>query len=831
MALDKRQLKEAVLTYTEVTSNTILESGKGYIANLNSGGVPLELTLPESFNIGDEITIVGKGSEGWVVKSNALATTQAIVSSQGTSSFSDEDSIILASSVSSTDSLSLAATTINSIFNIFKMKGSVIGSNSFGKIYLGSEGQFRYNETSSQLEYKDTTAGNYTALASSSPSTPQMVIGIDSISKDFVLPLGSTQDISLSNEGLLDAENSSWSVTGDLNVPRYNQGCGTQNAALSFGGRDYTYGSVATTEKFNGAIWTETGNLNTARWGIAATGTQTAALSCGGVDGLAAAEKFNGEIWTETTDMLTGRYTLAGSGTQNASLLFGGYHGLATTEMFNNDVWSSAAGMIIGRESLGGCGTQNAALALGGLNVSYTIIATTEKYNGTAWLAGADLSTVRNELAGTGTQNASLAIAGSTDGNNSLSITEKYNGTVWSSTGPLNQARRTLGGAGSQNAALSIGGYNSGIGPLGNTEKYNSAVQISSKFFIISDTTITETNGSNVTLTSDDNLSVEYDIKQYINADGSNELTDLATLGKEGNDNYWAVTESLNVGRIRLAGVGTQGASLAFGGTRDGGSQSLSTEKFNRDSWAVTGSLNAFKWGGAGAGSQNAALAIGSELLGILVEKFDGASWKFTGNLLTPKSDLGASGTQNAALAFGGKPAYLQPVTADTVKFNGSVWAATGDLMTATSLMGSAGTQNAALSFGGNSTLSYSTSTEKFNINTWSITGSLNVGREKLSGNGLQNAALAFGGVPDGTGILSKVTEMFNGTTWSVNVSLNTARAAGAGSGSQNVALSFGGYLVEGSDWSSVTEKRISSQTPSTTNYGMTLQGDIIIAI
>ena len=829
MALDKRQLKEAVLTYTEVTSSTTLEIGKGYIANLNSGGVPLELTLPESFNIGDEITIVGKGSEGWVIKSNALAAAQAIVSSQGSSSFSNEDSITLASSVSSTDSLYLVAAAINSVFNISEIVGAVIGSESFGKIYLGSEGQFRYNETGNQLEYKDTTAGSYTALSASSPSTPKMVIGIDSISKDFILPLGSTQDISLNNYGLLNTKNSSWSVAEDMNTSRQGLGgAGTQNASLAFGG-GYSPFSDAT-EKFNGTAWSTSGNLSTPNFSLGGIGIQNAALAFGGYPATWAyptnsTEKFNGTIWSSAASLIASIQYPSGAGTLNAALSFGGGESswLKSTEKYNGTAWTEDADLNTGRNQLAGCGTQNAALAFGGYLGAVGDSSVTEKYDSMSWSTSADMNFGRNSLAGSGTQNAALAIGGYRTGIGYHSTpTEKFNGTAWTIFAGLINERGGLGGAGTQNAALSFGGYD-GYTQLAFTEKYSSEVPISAKFFIIGDTTITETDGSDITLTSDDYLSVEYDVKQYINEDGSNELTDLTTLGKEGNDNYWSISGELNTGRSGLGASGTQSASLAFGG----GGYLASAEKFNGTTWSETSDMSVARSGLGGAGTQNAALSFGGRAshATTVTEKFNTSGWSTSGDLTTPNTALGAAGTQNAALCIGGNYSSISE------KFNGSVWSEAAGLNTLRQLLGGAGTQNAALCIGGKSG-SDSTggvplaSTERFDGTTWSYTGELNEAREGTAGSGTQNSAISFGSTT------LKNTEKFDGFVWSLTGNLNALGSLLGGAGSQAATLAIGGYYyISGWTHLTKTEKRISSQTPSTTNYGMALQGEFIIAI
>jgi hypothetical protein len=69
-----------------------------------------------------------------------------------------------------------------------------------------------------------------------------------------------------------------------LNTARIQlAGCGTQTAALAFGGLTPGLATTGATEEYNGATWTSnpTG-LNTARNFLAGCGTQTAGLAFGG---------------------------------------------------------------------------------------------------------------------------------------------------------------------------------------------------------------------------------------------------------------------------------------------------------------------------------------------------------------------------------------------------------------------------------------------------------------------------------------------------------------------------------------------------------------------
>jgi len=63
-----------------------------------------------------------------------------------------------------------------------------------------------------------------------------------------------------------------WATGGALNTARaWLGGAGIQTATLAFGGETPT--KVGNTEKYDGSSWTEVNDLNTARAGLAGTGT------------------------------------------------------------------------------------------------------------------------------------------------------------------------------------------------------------------------------------------------------------------------------------------------------------------------------------------------------------------------------------------------------------------------------------------------------------------------------------------------------------------------------------------------------------------------------
>jgi hypothetical protein len=99
---------------------------------------------------------------------------------------------------------------------------------------------------------------------------------------------------------------------------------------------------MAETESWNGTSWTEVNDLNTARFGVMATGTQTAALAAGGDSDSANTESWNGTSWTEVADIKHKIWFAGGSGTSNRCFsIFGGdgpVNQSAITEYWNGQV-------------------------------------------------------------------------------------------------------------------------------------------------------------------------------------------------------------------------------------------------------------------------------------------------------------------------------------------------------------------------------------------------------------------------------------------------------------------------------------------------------------
>ena len=218
--------------------------------------------------------------------------------------------------------------------------------------------------------------------------------------------------------------------------------------------------------------WSSGGSLNTARFGAAGLGIQTAALMAGGqappISGVV--ESYNGTSYSEVAD-ITARRLAGGAGTSTAGLVFGGANpsttGKTETESWNGSGWTEVADLNNGRSALGGDGTQTSAIGAGGRpgNVAHS-----ETWNGSAWTETNDLNQARHALALAGADStAAIAFSGRTDGPTYLSVTEKWNGTIWLNDTDPPAVKANIGGTGTAAAGLVSGGN---PGPSDTTEEF-----------------------------------------------------------------------------------------------------------------------------------------------------------------------------------------------------------------------------------------------------------------------------------------------------------------------------------------------------------------------
>jgi hypothetical protein len=358
----------------------------------------------------------------------------------------------------------------------------------------------------------------------------------------------------------------------------------TDSSSVAFGG--FAPNGTVNTELWDGSSWTEVGNMGTARYALAGTGTKSSALGSGGYTSgrLSATEEWNISISTTTAAAWSSGEALnqirrvgAGTGTQTSGMIFGGLDtstALGHTEQYDGTDWTEVGDLNTARGKLGSAtaGSQTAALGFGGSTSEPSnpaIVNNSEEFNGTSWAEGDNLNTARYVIAGAGTQTAGLGFGGYTTSTN-RDESEEYNGTSWSEGDNLNTARGYLAGCGTQTAGLAIQGFqDGGEGEVSKVEEYNG-------------TSWTEV--TNVPFTSRKNCAAGIQTNAITFA-GHNNRTDVA--GYDGTT--WSTRPSMATGRDFASGFGTATAAVCAGG--DGGTpgdEGVNTvEEFTGDTSAL----------------------------------------------------------------------------------------------------------------------------------------------------------------------------------------------------------------------------------------------------
>jgi hypothetical protein len=271
-----------------------------------------------------------------------------------------------------------------------------------------------------------------------------------------------------------------WSSGGNVNNTRRNAGCmGTQTAGLYAGGFGPPY--VNYSEEYNGTSWTEGNNLTIAReCSTSGFGTQTAGAVAGGgaPDNISSpysgysnsTDEYNGTSWSEGGDINSHRLGMATCGTQTAGFGAGGYQGAnhpesppsntAKCEQYDGSTWTEVADLNTARSSMGHFGTQTASIACRGTSNP------TESWDGSSWTnISASPIVFDGGNHGGGTQTAGVVY-----GPRSYNSTELWDGTTWATSVRYSTSR---GGnnAGDASAGLLVGGF-TGSGNSNATEEF-----------------------------------------------------------------------------------------------------------------------------------------------------------------------------------------------------------------------------------------------------------------------------------------------------------------------------------------------------------------------
>jgi len=275
-----------------------------------------------------------------------------------------------------------------------------------------------------------------------------------------------------------------WSSGNDMTGTADTGGyCGIQTAALTFGGSPPSGSGDVEGESYDGTTWTETADLNSAHYQNAGLGTQTAAVSAGGLSPVTATcETWNGTCWTDTNSLNSTRRGVHGCGTQTAGLVAFGVVGASNntkTESYDGTSWTELNDGLTARNASANMGTTAAAIAVSGAtDPGIADCFESEEWNGTCFTEGNNVNVARMQHAGAGTSTLAMIFGGYISpappqraGGN----TETWNGTSWSAANELGTARTNLFSAqsGTTSAALASGGRTPGASQIANTEEWN----------------------------------------------------------------------------------------------------------------------------------------------------------------------------------------------------------------------------------------------------------------------------------------------------------------------------------------------------------------------
>jgi hypothetical protein len=268
-----------------------------------------------------------------------------------------------------------------------------------------------------------------------------------------------------------------WSTGTEMNTARSEMAtAGTYTASVVFGGRNAPAspqfgGNITKADKWNGSSWTlDSNSMNNTRAGAGGCGTQTAAVTFGGFSYPpyivhSATELYNGSSWTTAPNSMPSNYALMGSfGTQTAAVSCGGNTPsfLDKTFIWNGSSWTASGDMNTGRHGMGCAGTQTAGLLFSGNPDPTPITQATEKWNGSSWSNTGNFPTPgKHSLAGSGTQTSALAFGGSPPP--IATNTDQFNGSTWSAKNNMGTARYQLKGFGTTSTSLAVGGTLGGV--------------------------------------------------------------------------------------------------------------------------------------------------------------------------------------------------------------------------------------------------------------------------------------------------------------------------------------------------------------------------------
>jgi hypothetical protein len=270
-------------------------------------------------------------------------------------------------------------------------------------------------------------------------------------------------------------DGTSWTATNSMNTARNAlYGAGTQTSALAAGG--FTPSLTTASEKWDGTNWTTASyTLGTARGNGASAGSSTAGVyMLGEAPGITTkTEEFNsstttisGAAWASGGNLNTGRYGLRGTGTQTSMVVAGGNvppnSNTDVTEEYNGSSWSNSNDLPAVIQDGNMCGTQTASIYAGGSINPGSYPGNTNHYNGSSWTSGGNMATDVAQYALAGTSTAAVSFGGYTPGSpGRTNAIQNYDGSSWTSNPvSLPQNLGLMRTAGTQTACIMAGGNN-----------------------------------------------------------------------------------------------------------------------------------------------------------------------------------------------------------------------------------------------------------------------------------------------------------------------------------------------------------------------------------
>jgi len=272
-------------------------------------------------------------------------------------------------------------------------------------------------------------------------------------------------------------DGSSWTTVNSMNTARRSGApsiAGLRTSSLAFGG--FTTTMVTNTEAYDGTTWTNSPTLGTARYGLGGAGDSSgSALAFGGQNNsgttYSLTEEFTksintitGAAWASGGNLNTGRYGLRGTGTQTAMVVAGGNvppnSNTAVAEEYNGSSWTNTTSLPAVIQDGNMTGTETASIYAGGTINPGSYPGNTNAYNGSSWTSGGNMNTDVSQYGLTGTSTAAVAFGGYIgSGPGRTADVQNYNGSSWTANPTsLPAVRGLLRTAGTQTATFMAGG-------------------------------------------------------------------------------------------------------------------------------------------------------------------------------------------------------------------------------------------------------------------------------------------------------------------------------------------------------------------------------------